>query len=166
MKKKFILILILLSLANVSLAQPSNDLCSGATVILPDGSCTAGTLVSGNDDWVASPGCQVNGPEVWYQFTSTGLVADFVITKGTMGDNVELIFGEGDCTLGFATTSVCGASPLITTITGLTIGTVYYFTISSSGAAGTFTSCVTTPPPPANDDCAGAEVLTPGKGSF
>ena len=163
MKKNFILLFIILSIANVSLAQPSNDLCSGATVILPDGSCTSGTLVSGNDDWVGSPGCQLNGPEVWYQFTSTGLVANFVITKGTMGDDVELIFGDGDCTLGFTTTSVCGASPLITTITGLTIGTVYYFSISSSSStAGTFTSCVTTPPPPANDDCAGAEVLTPG----
>lgn len=132
-------------------AQPANNTCSGAQSVTPDGSCVAGTTVAATDLWVGTVGCQAgNNPEVWYSFVATDTELDIAVTAGTIGGNIEfiLVSSTGPCSGLGLTGSLCGANPLTGTISGLTIGVTYYYTISSTGSAGTFTTCVTSVPPP------------------
>jgi gliding motility-associated-like protein len=142
---------------------PANDVCSGAQVVTPNGSCNPGTTVGSADNWLGSVGCAGNNPEVWYSFTATGSQLAFTVTPGTMGGNVEFILVQATTPCNGLTIvgSQCGAGPLTGTINGLQSGSLYYYTISSTGATGTFTSCVnnTTPPPVAGQDCATAATL-------
>jgi hypothetical protein len=169
MKKIILFISIFLSFVSISYAQPANDLCSGAITIPTDGTCVTGTTVASTDTWSGSPGCQSNstGGEVWYTYVATTTSVNFNISRLTMGGNIELIFVEATsaCT-GFTQvgSSFCGSPNISKTFTGLTIGALYYFTISSSASAasdGTFSVCVTEFSPPANDDCSGAIMVTP-----
>ncbi|MGG9970665.1 PKD-like domain-containing protein [Ferruginibacter sp. SUN002] len=164
MNKLYLLILgLLFSLA--LFAQPANDECSFATTITPNGSCNAGTTVGANDSWSGTVGCQSgnNHRDVWYTFVSTGTTLTANITAGTLTGNIEFILVSGDCVSGFTLAgSVCGASPMSTTIYGLDPGVTYYYTISSStNSQGTFTSCITTttPPPSPGQDCSNAAIL-------
>ena len=110
-----------------------------------------------------SVGCQSgNHNEVWYSFNSTGTLGQFTVTNGTQGGNVEfiLVSSTGPCTGLGIVNSTCGPSPLNVSV-ALTPGTVYYVTISSTGANGTFNLCLTTssPPPTPGQDCNNASVL-------
>lgn len=144
---------------------PANDLCTNATVVVPDGTCYPGTTVSANDDLTAGTwGCQAGAdPEVWYTFVSTGSVANFVVTNGTMTGNAEIVIFTNNCVDPLTgINSSCGTSPFTTSINGLLAGTTYYYTISSSTASqGTFTTCLTTTTPPvlSGQDCSTAAVL-------
>ena len=164
--KKTVLFFII-SLATLSVyAQPANDVCSGAQAVTPNGTCYGGTTVAAGDHWVGMVGCQSgNNPEVWYSFVATNTQLNISVTNGTMTGNIEFILVEstGPCAGLSLQGSLCGASPLTGSITSLTIGATYYYTISSStGSQGTFTTCVTNvaPPPPApGQDCPTATVL-------
>ena len=83
MKQAYLLIL-LLAFCTLVIAQPTpgNDICTGARLIVPDGTCYDGTTIGSNDQWTGTVGCQGSGghPEVWYTFVSTGSHAQFRIT--------------------------------------------------------------------------------------
>lgn len=150
--------------ALVALAQPPNDNCGTAQVVVPNGTCYTGTTVAANDSWIGTVGCAGNNVEVWYSFVATGAVANFQVTSGTLGGNVEIVLvsSTGPCTGLGLEGSVCAPSPVNLDVSfSLIPGNTYYYTISGSGAPGTFTSCVTTsdPPPAPGLDCPTAEAL-------
>ena len=164
--KKTILSFIISLVALSVYAQPANDVCSGAQAVTPDGSCVGGTTVGAGDHWIGTVGCQSgNNIEVWYSFVATNTQLDITVTNGTMTGNVEFILVEstGPCSGLSLQGSLCGASPLTGSITSLTIGATYYYTISSSTSSqGTFTTCVNNvaPPPPApGQDCPTSTIL-------
>lgn len=156
--------------ANSVFAAPGNDQCTGATTVTPNGTCVPGTTVDANDSWNNTVGCQngnngSNHPDVWYSFVATGSqFSATVTTGGTWAGNVELVIVEGTCS-GLMTLvgSDCGASPLSSSVGGLTVGTTYFFTISNAngGTTGSFTVCPTTTTPPVvpGQDCSTAAVL-------
>lgn len=129
------------------IAQPPNDACSSAQVVTPNGTCIPGTTTGASDLWVGSVGCQTGGNhnEVWYTFTATQNQLNFTVNSTGIGNNVEFILANspcGTCACSFVIEgSVCGPAPLTDSISGLTIGATYYFTISSSGSDGGFTVC-------------------------
>lgn len=149
-------------------AQPANDNCGGALSTTPDGTCYGPglpqtTTVAAVDNWIGTVGCAGNNGEVWFSFVATGTNLAISVTSGTMGGNVEFILVSSTAACaGFALQgSLCGASPLTGNIGGLVVGTTYYYTISSTGADGTFTTCVTntTPPPTPGQNCTTAAAL-------
>lgn len=172
MKNLLTLLFALLALHTV--AQPPNDDCSGALIVTPDGTCigpglSETTTVSATDGWTGQVGCAGNNDEVWFEFTATGTQFDYTITAGTIGGNIEMILVESTtppCGGLALEGSDCGASPLTGTINGLTNGSTYYVTISSTGSDGTFTFCpeTTTPAPSPGQDCAGASNICDGGG--
>lgn len=155
--------------------SPSNDDCTGAQSVTPDGSCQNGTNVGANDSWTGEAGCATAGaPEehldVWYSFVATGGEFTIDATAGTLGGDIEIILaqpGAVACTDPFTIlSSFCGPSPLTGTYTGLIAGNTYYYTVSSSSnQTGTFTTCVTTTTL-SNDDCAGAINVPVGAGGI
>lgn len=162
-KNIFLFFFTLLSIS-VFAQAPANDVCSGATVVTPNGTCYGGTTTNAGDHWIGTVGCQsANHVEVWYNFVATGTSLAINITNGTQGGNIEfiLVSATGACSGLALVGSACGASPLATTISGLVTGTTYYYTISSTGAAGTFTTCVTntTPPTTPGQDCPSSTIL-------
>ena len=167
MKKTLLfLALLLLTLTKINAQAPANDACAGAQTITPNGSCTPGTTTGSADNWVGSVGCAGNNPEVWYTFTATGSQLTVTVTAGTMAGNAEFVLAEATspCAGLAIAGSLCGAPTLTGTINGLQIGSLYYYTISSTGASGTFTTCInnTTPPPVSGQDCSTAAILCNG----
>ncbi len=173
MKKYALLLLLTFIITSTLNAQPPNDACAGAFSVTPDGTCYGPglpetTTASSGDHWVGTLGCQAgNNNEVWFTFVATNTQLDVTVTGGTMGDDIEFILVEdlappcGTLTLHG---SLCGASVLTGSFTGLTIGSTYYFTISSSsspGGDGTFTVCVDNVPQPIlpGQDCPDANIL-------
>jgi PKD repeat protein len=148
-------------------AQPANDACAGAITVTPNGSCVTGTTAAATDGWIGTVGCAGNNPEVWYSFTATGSQLDVNITNGTLGGNVEFILVEAlaPCVGLTLYASICAPSPVNQTLSlSLTPGNLYYYTISGTGAAGTFTACVNSynAPPAPGFDCTTAEALCNG----
>ena len=166
------IIVLTVGLGTKAFAQPANNTCTNAQTVTPNGTCVPGTTVNATDTWTGVVGCQSgnsgsNHPEVWYSFTATGTGLNLTVTAGTLTGDLEFILAQGTC--GGTMTiigSQCGPSPLNGSISGLTLGQVYYYTISSntqgSANAGTFTTCITsfTPAaPPANDQCSAAQLI-------
>ena len=153
----------------MSFAQPPNDVCSGAFSIAPDGTCYGPALpqtttVASGDHWTGTVGCAGNTNEVWFTFVATGTDLNINITSGTLGGNIEfvLVAATGPCSGLTLEGSLCGASPLTGLVSStLVVGTTYYYTISGSGADGTFTTCVTNSSPPVlpGQDCTTPAVL-------
>src|ERR1041385_3454428 len=167
MKKYLLFSICIIFLAIGAFAQPANDVCAGAQSTNPNGTCYPGTTVAANDNWIGTVGCQSgNHPEVWYSFVATGSQLTYNITAGTMGNNIELVVvsSTAACTGLVIQGSACGPSPLTGTMNGLQVGVTYYYTISTSGANGTFTTCMTTasPPPVAGQDCPTSSILCTG----
>lgn len=163
MKHKYALVILAPFMSFTTFAQPANNTCSGATTLPTNGTCIGGTTVAATDTWVGTVGCAGNNDEVWYTFIATGTQGNVVITSGTLGGNIELTVVEatGPCT-GLALRGWnCGPSVMNTTFSGFQVGVRYYFTISSTGANGTFTICNTmsTPPPVPGQDCTTPAVL-------
>ena len=167
MKKIFYTLSILLSTISL-FAQPANNFCADAQTIPIDGTCITGTTTDATDNWIGTVGCAGNNPEVWYTFTATGTQTEITVTNGTAGGNSEIILVEasGPCAGLLIRGSSCGPSTNTTTIFGLQPGTLYYITVSFTGAEGTFTICnnVTTTPPSPGLDCTTAAPLCDGSG--
>jgi hypothetical protein len=146
-------------------AQPANDACSGAVTQTPDGTCVGGTTVSATDSWAGLVGCQNgNHNDVWYTFVATGTECSITVTNGTQTGTIEifLLQATGPCSGFTLEGSLCGASPLTGVVSNtLTVGSTYYYSLSSSGTNGTFTTCVTTttPPPSPGQDCPTADII-------
>jgi gliding motility-associated-like protein len=176
MKKIFTLFILLLS-PILLLAQPANNNCTGAQIVLDNGSCVNGTTVGANDSWTGLVGCQggnqnADHEDVWYQFTATNSSFSSTITAGAgWGGDLEFTLWSPDPVLGCAglftlVSSSCGASPLTATATGLVPGNTYYMVVSTTanGTTGAFSICTQTTAPPVNctdnDACADAATIT------
>lgn len=141
------------------LNAPSNDDCGSAISLTPspDATCntTTGTTVGATQSQV---GCVGNADDdVWYSFQATNSSHDITAVAGTLYDVVLEAF-SGTC--GALTSLDCEDLnyPLfgdpdeeIISLTGLTVGTVYYVRVYSYeddsvfNDRGTFDICVTTP---------------------
>ena len=147
-------------------AQPLNDNCLGATLLISNTSCNNNQFRLKNSTASSGipAGCATAGThyDVWFIFmaqatthtvTISGLQSNFT--------NPEIELFSGTC--GSLASVVCGTTTL--TGTGLTIGNIYYVRVSNIGSAPStndrFDICVTHPnPPPSNDNCSGATLLT------
>ncbi|MCH8318089.1 MAG: hypothetical protein IIA88_06275, partial [Bacteroidetes bacterium] len=161
-----VIIFLALFFSYTTYAQPPNNTCSGSEPVPLDGTCTAGTTVGATDNWVGTVGCQSgnNHPEVWYIFTADSTTIIINITAGTLTGDIEFILVQAADTCSGLTlhNSSCGPSVLTDTITGLQVGALYHFTISSStGSEGTFDVCITSfsPPVEPGQDCQDAHLL-------
>ncbi len=143
-------------------SPPANDDCPNAISVIHQvgNSCTntSGTVAGATQSIAACVGSGTT--DVWYSFEATSTLA--IINRNANFDSVLQIF-SGTCNS--RTSIICKDPETSTTITGLTVGTTYFYRIyyyfSGLPANPTFTTCVTTPPPPpANDDCVGSILLT------
>ena len=166
-----IVIAVFTILSFVSIAQPVNDLCAGATPLTLGNPCVNGTVVGANDNITSVAGCQGGGGvnqhlDVWYSFVATGTQFDATFTSSApFTGNIEFLLVTGACGAQSIVSSSCAASPMTVTVPGLTIGTTYYVIVSKqgSGTAGPFTICnynTTTSACTANDDCFTAQNIT------
>jgi hypothetical protein len=142
-----------------------NDNCSGAIALIPspDENCPTphtGTTVGATQ---SQPGCTGTADDdVWYSFTATSTIHQITVSAITIND-IVLQFFSGNCTalnsFGCVDNTV-GNSQESVIISGLTIGTTYFFRVYSfanNSGQGSFSICITTPPPPpSNDNCANA----------
>jgi uncharacterized repeat protein (TIGR03803 family) len=153
---------------------PVNDDCANALAVPVNSgtSCTSvvnGSTYSATQSLVACAGTADD--DVWYKFTATATSHKITVTPvvGSNGLN-DAIFQvySGTCTslssLNCVNTTF-DQDPEDITLTGLTIGNVYYIRVYSEQyqmGQGNFGICITTPvaSAPANDDCANAIALT------
>lgn len=153
----------------VTHAPPSNDDCSGATVLTSNTSCvnTTSTLNLATANGTTPLGCFAVGTyyDVWFSFVAANTTE--TITLSNLGANItdpRMQLYSGTCA---ALTSVaCGTTSI--TQAGLTVGNTYYVRVanlgtnpSGAGSVATFQICVTHTAP-SNDLCSGAISLTPG----
>ena len=115
----------------VTYAQPTNDECTGATVIIPN-NCLTYTSGTTNLATRSSPNFTCSGSnnnDVWFSFEATGNTHSVTVAPNTLGtDLVHEVF---------ASTTLCGGSdnqiecsdPNNSTLTGLTIGVTYFIRV-------------------------------------
>jgi hypothetical protein len=135
---------------------PVNDECTGAITVAvnPTPVCAASTngTTLGADE--SQPGCSGTADDdVWYQFTATSSTHIITVTPNTLYDAVFEVF-DGTC--GSLSSWSCNDNTTGTaveggTISGLTIGNIYYVRVYSNPTNvgfGTFNICITTPANP------------------
>lgn len=144
---------------------PANDDCGAAVnlTVNPALTCatqTAGTIYSATASSQANACFGTSDDDVWYRFTATS-TSHLISLNNVVGSTSDLYHAvySGSCASP-GTALVC-SDPNNSTLTGLTVGSVYYVRVysytSTTGQTSTFDICVTTPPPPpSNDDCPGA----------
>jgi hypothetical protein len=151
-------------------APPTNNECTGATLLTPGSTCTttAGTTVEATQS-IAPITCNgftsSSALDVWYKFVATATTHAVTVVGGSSFDAI-IDVRSGACNgtnIGCADATTSGGTET-TTVGGLTVGTTYFVRVYSwAGGTGTFTICVTGGPvAPANDDCANATLLTSG----
>lgn len=173
-------ILFLLSLfsKNLHSQSPGNDLCSNPTSITPATSCnnTSGTLYLANNEGTKTSLCGTTY-DVWYSFTTPSNCDNASIDVSVGGGSnlnsgnafIEAFSGSSCSPTLLGSCTALGAT---LNLTGLTPSTTYYlrfFTTtnptSTPSSKWNFNICVIytpIPTPPANDDCAGAILLSSG----
>lgn len=149
---------------------PSNDNCSGATLLPCGTSGLAGTTVGTVSE--TAPLGYSSPYGVWYSFVGDGQSTTISTVAGTGFDHEMLIMSGTTCgaTYTLVTDQDVGLSGGSETYTFTsTIGTQYYVYIayySTTGLStntGTFTmtrTCTAPPTPPVNDNCSGATLIT------
>lgn len=150
-------------------AAPANDDCANAILLTPSTTCTP-TVGTTLDATQSIAGCQGNAnDDVWYKFVATATKHTIEITGDGDFDAVIELF-SGSC--GTTTSLYCIDNTLEGELekinaTNLTIGNTYliraYHYYAAIAGASNFSICVyDVPPAPANDDCAGAIMITSG----
>ncbi len=147
-------------------APPANDDCINAIALTaPSVVCnTTSGDVCGATQSLA--GCLGNAnDDIWYKFTASQASHIVTVTgNGTFDAVVQAFNSCGGASLGCVNATGAGGSESLT-LSGLTIGQVYYVRVYDFGAGfpstTTFTICVTSPP--VNDNCLGT--LVPVNGS-
>ena len=145
-------------------APPANDDCSGAITLTSNTSCvkTSGTLLNSTANAaIASCGSINTGSgEVWYSFTATTAYPTITISDdnfpgGSGGARPWIQLFSGGCG---SSSLACGQQSLTPSGAGLTVGSIYYFRVTTnqnqSTASGTwnFNICITNPSGGANVD--------------
>jgi trimeric autotransporter adhesin len=158
------------------LPAPANDDCSGATTLTPNYTCTTTTgnlryATSGGPAGACGGATATTTFDVWFRFQATATTQ--AVTLNSLGANLtaastyfEVL--SGAC--GGLTSMACQAASVTNgrmVLSTLTVGAFYYvrvYVLLSPTATATtdwnFNICVQQPP--ANDECAGAIVLTSG----
>ncbi len=166
MKKTTQFLLALICLPFFAFSQPSNDNCPTATnlSISPNSSCANALAGSTAEATGSEYGAYCFGyadDDVWYKFTATATKHLLIFSNVTASLDKQI--WQGACgNLTFRACYNSDANEIL--LSGLTVGTVYRIQVYSDGYENSsdFDICVAnTPPPPANDNCAGAIVLTP-----
>lgn len=154
---------------------PANDECDGAIALTVNSDASCGTVTSGTtegatqspqaDDVAGTP-----NTDVWYSFVATNdsqIVSLSNVTNlgGGTSTSTDMAMAVYDAVGGCdALLLVDDSDPNSFTVTGLTVGSLYYVRVygySTSIQYNSFDICVGTPlPPPANDSCATATALT------
>jgi len=122
---------------------------------IPDGVVTPGTIAGATASAEVTPTCfGTADDDVWYTFTAMADLHSVTLANITGSTtNVDFSVFEGAC--GALTEVFCNSSSN-DTVTGLTVGNVYYVRVYSSTANplqdSTFDVCVGTPPPPITTD--------------
>ncbi len=153
------------------ISAPSNDDCSGATVVSVNASqtctmVTAGSVNCATASSQATAGCGgTDDDDVWFQFTATSTVHEVSLLNiaGSVTNMYHSIW-TGTCpSIGLQPGTCSDANSQI--VSGLTVGSIYFIRVYTNTATGgqntSFNVCVgTPPPPPANDECSGAVSLS------
>lgn len=181
--KSFTLLLFSIFFFTVTLlAQvPANNLCTTPTNLTPQTTCGATTLQTVlNATNVGSPtNAAGTTRDVWYTFTTPANIRNVQIAVTGLGANLNVnntfieAFTSSSCAAGVFTGTSIGTTPaggpVTLSLTNLVPSTQYYFRVFTTGTAtgGTtaqwgFSICVSYTAVPANDNCAGAVVLTVG----
>jgi len=140
----------------------SNDDCSGALSIVPDGACVSGDGTHATQSLAAGCGSS-SDDDVWFTFKATNTTQFIEVHPSSGYDPIVQLF-SGSCA---SLTSVKCYSPtdgngvdITGTFTGLTVGATYYYRVYNYNTVSptfTFTTCVKNPV--VNDDCSGAILL-------
>jgi hypothetical protein len=147
---------------------PSNDTCTGATLItsLPYTSgniANAGATADANGSCNSSGTTQVNNG-VWFTYTPTSN-CNFFLGESTAQDAIFVVF-TGDCS--FPLENYCSLSDTDSGIFSAAAGTQYFILVGRQGTTNAGISdnlnfsldCINPPAgAPANDDCATATVI-------
>ncbi|MCF6279768.1 MAG: T9SS type A sorting domain-containing protein [Flavobacteriaceae bacterium] len=173
--KKNLLFVVFLGLATLTFAQPSNDLCSGATPLTVNATC-ANTLVTFDgtqtDSGVPDPGCATYiGGDLWYSIVmpASGNVRIESSQNGSITDGGMAAYSGICSSLSLLVCDDNGAGGGVDEVGGFeridvsqpSGSTVYIrlWTNNDATVVGDYDICVfdyTPPPPPVNDDCSGA----------
>jgi len=149
---------------------PSNDDCSGASMVTVNldfacGNTTSGTIAGATASGVDESACGgTENDDVWFSFMATATSQDIELTN-IAGGTADLYHSVWEGTCGGLTLVPGSCSdPNTSTVTGLTIGNTYYLRVyswdDSPGELTTFDVCIgTEPPPPSNDDCTSATTI-------
>lgn len=172
MKKQFMtnttatfIILAMILVSSLTMAQPANNNCFNAQVIIPESTCTftIGTL-TGATVSAGVPNCGMTiSQDVWYQFEATTETKHFQIPVNNRDLGFEIYEGS------------CGGSPVYCvnevganiieqkTLNNFSIGTQYFVRIFNNSAlsASFFNFCVQEVAEPSNNLCNNAMQITP-----
>ncbi|HWK04587.1 MAG TPA: T9SS type A sorting domain-containing protein [Puia sp.] len=146
--KALLALVIFFLVSNLAYAQPTNDLCSGASTLTSGTTCTttAGTLKNAT----ASVGIAVNcgaatSADVWYSFVATSSYPTITLSSlggslSAAGARIQLFSG----TCASMTSLACVSGNTLNVLTniggaGLTVGTTYYIRIYTN-STGPFTT--------------------------
>ncbi|MBL8862090.1 MAG: lamin tail domain-containing protein [Planctomycetes bacterium] len=148
-------------------APPANDNCANATTLT--GASVAGNTLTATND--GSSSCDATGNDVWYTFTA-GVNAG-TLNLNTCGATIDTAISVYDACGGLelACNDDCGGTPCAGPGSCLSVpvgaGQTVKIRVSDKGlGGGSFTlNWSFTVPPPANDECAGATVIS-GNGPF
>ncbi len=146
--------------------SPSNDNCSGAISLTSNASCstTSGTTLDATQSLAGCSGTA--NDDVWYSFTATSTMHAVTVVGSASFDPVFEVF-SGTCagtSISCTNNNFTSGGTETSTLTGLTIGNTYWLRVydyySGVPTTSTFTICIVTITPPANNECAGAILLT------
>ncbi|MFN3405368.1 MAG: T9SS type A sorting domain-containing protein [Cytophagaceae bacterium] len=159
---RIVIIILSLLFAQLLLAQPANDECSGAILLTPSTTCTnVNGTIQGATRSTITTGCSSYG-DVFYKFVAGSPSATINVKPET---GLNLVVGLFDA-CGTSSSIICkdgaGYGGLETiTLTNFIPGNTYYIKIGSNVSSYTkyaFTVCVVSSP---NDECIFASTITP-----
>ncbi|MBC3847516.1 T9SS type A sorting domain-containing protein [Winogradskyella echinorum] len=131
---------------------PANDDCANAISLTSGEFCspTLGTTAAASQSLSGCSGTA--NDDVWYSFTATGINHNVIVEPTSLSNAVIEVFDNcGGTSLG-CENSTSGNSSEILSLTGLTIGNVYYVRVySHSNGSGEFNICIVEPCSPSND---------------
>ncbi|MCC6279719.1 MAG: hypothetical protein IT262_03905, partial [Saprospiraceae bacterium] len=145
---------------------PANDDCSGAISLTSGTSCVNTTGSTAGATQSLSTCASTTANDVWFQFVAVSPNHTITVSSATMDLVINVRIGScGGAGFGCVNNTGTGGTETVT-YTTLTVGTTYFIRLFGDNPAitGNFTVCVTHIPIPANNDCAGAVLLTPGAG--
>jgi len=139
-----------------------NDECTNAVTMTPSNTCIGVSGDVGNATGLLSATTE----DVWYKFvaTSTTHFIEVDAAGGNFNPVIEVYTTCPAVAPSLKKLDATTGTSEIGYLTGLTIGTTYYYRVYNSSTTNptvtAFTTCVTNPV--SNDECAGAKVVTSG----